>query len=90
MWHTDINYVLSPSERWKQDEYFKQRVSYLENKYKNKPATLRNLTVLLAVLGYIVMFAMVVVVAAVGVALALAINNFFGFSGWITWSGSPS
>ncbi len=78
MWHTDINYVLSPSERWKEDEYFKQRINYLENKYKNKPAALRNLTVLLAVLGYIVMFAMVVAVALAGVVLALAINNFFG------------
>ncbi len=78
MWNTDINYVLSPSERWKEDEYFKQRITDLEDKYKNKTSSLRNKTVLLALFGYLTIFIVILGVLLAGIVLAITVNNIFG------------
>lgn len=72
---TDPDYVLSPQERWRRDEYFRQKVRDLEIDYKNKPQELRTRTVLLAFLGYTVVFGSIAAMSVVGFGLANSIDT---------------
>jgi Zn-dependent protease with chaperone function len=69
--NTNPAYVVSPQERWRNDEYFRQKVGDLEIDYKNKPKALRTRTVLLALLGYSVVWGSIAAMAAIGVGLGL-------------------
>jgi len=71
--NTDPGYVISPHARWQGDEYFRQKVRDLEIDYKNKPEGLRTRTVLLAFLGYSVVWGSIVLMIALGIGLALAV-----------------
>jgi Zn-dependent protease with chaperone function len=86
--NTDPGYVISPQERWRNDEYFRQKVRDLEIDYKKKPRELRRRTVLLALLGYGVVWGSIALMIAMGIGLglaaaALAQNKYAGVIGLI-------
>ncbi|MCE9508149.1 MAG: M48 family metalloprotease [Alphaproteobacteria bacterium] len=69
--NTSPAYVVSPQERWRNDEYFRQKVRDLEIDYKNKSGELRTRTVLLALLGYGVVWGSIALMATIGVGLGI-------------------
>jgi Zn-dependent protease with chaperone function len=72
--NADRNRVSSPRERWRRDEAFRQKVRDLEIDYKDKPAALRRRTVMLAFLGYGVIWGSVFLLIALGIGLAAVLT----------------
>lgn len=69
---TDKAQAISPQERYRQDEFFRQKVRDLEIDYKDKPPELRSKTVWLALLGYGVVWGSIGLLIAAGIALGMA------------------
>ncbi|MBI1216854.1 MAG: M48 family metalloprotease [Alphaproteobacteria bacterium] len=72
--NADRNRVTSPQESWQRDEAFRQKVHDLEIDYKDKPAALRRRTVLLAFLGYGVIWGSILLLVLLGVGLAVVMT----------------
>ncbi|MEZ0260065.1 MAG: M48 family metalloprotease [Alphaproteobacteria bacterium] len=67
----DASQVLSPRERFERDEQFRQKVRDLEIDYKDRAAALRRRTVMLAFLGYGVLFGSILLMLLVAAGLAI-------------------
>jgi len=87
---TDINYVISPKERWSKDQNFKHRVKELEFDYKDNPLGLRRRTFLLALLGYSVIWGVAAIIAAIAIGLIITLNAFTQWGYYSILAGLPA
>lgn len=69
---TDKAQAISPQERYRHDEFFRQKVRDLEIDYKDKLPELRSKTVWLAFLGYGVVWGSIALLIATGIGIGMA------------------
>ena len=73
---SDVTYVASPQERWKEDDLFEQRVKDIELDYKERSSALRFKTFMLALLGYMVLWGAIALIASIGLGLSFSVDAF--------------
>lgn len=80
---TDADYIISPQDKWRQDDEFEQQVIDLEYKYKDNIAALKLKTFLIALAGYFLIFGVITFILCAGLISSYAIGLYANIGYWV-------